>query len=233
MTNRDVDIFAREVDMVHSRRDSEVNPRVSLHKPRKPMHKPFCGKIGRGADRKDARGLSLHQALGSDGEAIKRVPHDREILATRFRYDQALAFAIEQLDPSSASILRLLVLDVFSDHGFVVPDSGYEKPRAQKLWPIQLRTCSPMLTGLVGGVMNQYNAVVTEVQKEAWRAQELAVEHLDRIRSNLGHSLLRPPGYTPGYGLGGCAPPPPLGVDWPTTLSWSIRPRAASRLISA
>ena len=134
-------------------------PRVSLHKPRKPMHKPFCGKIGRGADRKDARGLSLHQALGSDGEAIKRVPHDREILATRFRYDQALAFAIEQLDPSSASILRLLVLDVFSDHGFVVPDSGYEKPRAQKLWPIQLRTCSPMLTGLVGGVMNQYNAV--------------------------------------------------------------------------
>jgi len=108
VTNRDVDIFAREVDMLHSRRDSEVNPRVSLHKPRKPMHKPFCGKIGRGADRKDARGLSLHQALGSDGEAIKRVPHDREILATRFRYDQALAFAIEQLDPSSASILRLL-----------------------------------------------------------------------------------------------------------------------------
>jgi len=98
VTNRDVDIFAREVDMVHSRRDSEVNPRVSLDKPRKPMHKPFCGKIGRGADRKDARGLSLHQALGSDGETIKRVPHDREILATRFRYDQALAFAIEQLD---------------------------------------------------------------------------------------------------------------------------------------
>src|SRR5262245_13438538 len=67
----------------HHRRKSRINPRVNLHKPRKEMHEPLCRKIGRGADGKDARGFSLHQAFRSYGEAVKRVPYTARYCAAQ------------------------------------------------------------------------------------------------------------------------------------------------------
>ena len=70
-----------------------------LGKTAQSVDQPFGGKIRRRADGKDAGALALEQALGADGNAIKGVAQHGEVLAARLGDDQALALAIEELDP--------------------------------------------------------------------------------------------------------------------------------------
>jgi hypothetical protein len=105
VAHRDVDILAHEVDLVHGRRDPQVDRRIRLGEPAQTMHQPFGGRIGRRADREVSGGLALHQALGSHSDAVERIAHSDQIVTAGFRDDQALAFAVEQFDaelPSSA-----------------------------------------------------------------------------------------------------------------------------------
>src|SRR5258708_22329483 len=98
VADRDVDILAREVDVMQGRRHPEIDGRMRLGKPPKPMNEPLGGEVGRRADRQDTGGLALHQALGPDPDAVERVAHLDQIVAAGFRYDYALAFAVEQFD---------------------------------------------------------------------------------------------------------------------------------------
>ena len=43
--HRHVDVFAREVDVVHHRRDPEVDARMRLGKMAEPMHQPLGGEV--------------------------------------------------------------------------------------------------------------------------------------------------------------------------------------------
>ena len=62
------------------------------------MHEPLGGEIRRSADGENAGVLTLQKPLGADGDTVQRVAHDVEIVLARFGDDEALAFAIEELD---------------------------------------------------------------------------------------------------------------------------------------
>ena len=63
-----------------------------------PMHEPLGREVRRSADGKSARALPLNKPLGAGGNAVQGIAYDVEIIPARFRNDQALAFAIEELD---------------------------------------------------------------------------------------------------------------------------------------
>ena len=85
MADREIDLLAREIDVMQRRRDAQVDLRMRLGKMAEPMHQPFGGKIRRRADREHACVLPLQQPLGADGNAVERVAHDGEIVAARLR----------------------------------------------------------------------------------------------------------------------------------------------------
>ncbi len=62
----------------------------------KPMHQPFGGKVRRGRDRKHAGVLPLQEPLSAHRDAVERVAHDGQIVASGFGDDQALPLAVEQ-----------------------------------------------------------------------------------------------------------------------------------------
>ena len=95
---RKVDLLAREVDVMQRRGNPQVDAWMRLGKMAEPMHQPFGGEIRRSADGEDAGVLTLQKPLGADGDTVQRVAHDVEIVAARFRDDEPLAFAIEELD---------------------------------------------------------------------------------------------------------------------------------------
>ena len=76
-----------------------------------PVHQPFGCEIRRRADGQDAGVLPLQQPFGSDRDPVERIPDDGQIVAAGFGDDQALAFAIEQLDAE----LDLERLDLMTD----------------------------------------------------------------------------------------------------------------------
>ena len=98
MSNRNVHLLTREVDMLHGRGDSEIDL-MGVCKLTKPMHEPFGGKVGRRADCQNARGLALNKTRSAKGKSIECVPDDGKILAAGFGNDEPLAFSIEELDP--------------------------------------------------------------------------------------------------------------------------------------
>jgi len=99
MSNGNVHLLSREVDMLHGCGDSEIDLRMSGRKSIKPMHEPFGGKIGRSADCQNARGLALNKAISAKGESVERVADHGKILSTSLRNDKPLSFSLEELDP--------------------------------------------------------------------------------------------------------------------------------------
>src|SRR5262249_36564004 len=63
-----------------------------------PMHEPFGREVRRSADGQHAGALALEQPLGAECDPVEGIAHDCEVVAARFRDEQALALAIEQLD---------------------------------------------------------------------------------------------------------------------------------------
>ena len=95
VANRDVHIFAREIDVVHHRRDPQIDFGMSLGEPAQPMDQPLGGEIRRGAYRQHPGTLPLREALGRHGDAIKRIAHGGQIIAAGFGDDEPLPLAIE------------------------------------------------------------------------------------------------------------------------------------------
>jgi hypothetical protein len=95
---RKIDLLARKVDMMQRRGDAKVDPGARFGKVAEPVHEPLGGKVRRGADGKNARALPLQQPLCADGDAVECIAYDIEIIPARFSDDEALAFAIEELD---------------------------------------------------------------------------------------------------------------------------------------
>ena len=94
-----IDILAREVDVMQRRRHAQIDARMLLGKSAEAIDQPFGGKVRRRADGEDAGALALQQALGADRNAIEGVAQDSEIFAPSLGDDEALALAIEELDP--------------------------------------------------------------------------------------------------------------------------------------
>src|SRR5262245_28006085 len=98
VTDRNVDVFACEVDMVHGGGYPEVDLGMDLGKSAEPVNQPLGGEIWRRTHGQHARTLPLHEALGSIGDAIESVAHDRQIVPASLSDAQSLPFAIKKLD---------------------------------------------------------------------------------------------------------------------------------------
>src|SRR5205085_12124328 len=57
--HREIDILSCEVHVMQHRRHAQINAGVGFGEATEAMHQPFGGKVRRGADREDARTLSL------------------------------------------------------------------------------------------------------------------------------------------------------------------------------
>src|SRR5215471_13052732 len=98
VTNRDIYVFAREIGVMQRARNAEVDFGMYFCKAAEPMDEPLGGKIWRCAYCQHARTLPLHQALGSHGDTVKCVAHNRQIIAPGIGDDEPLPLPIEQLD---------------------------------------------------------------------------------------------------------------------------------------
>src|SRR5262249_45725337 len=98
MANRNIHVFAGEIDVMQRCGNSQVDIGMSLRKSAETMHQPFGREVRGRADRQDARTLALDEALGPDRDAIERIANDDQVLATSFRDDQSLTLTIEKLD---------------------------------------------------------------------------------------------------------------------------------------
>lgn len=65
VADRNIDVFAGEIDVMHRRRDPKVDPGMGLDEPPEPVDQPLGREIRQGADREDARILPLQQAFCS------------------------------------------------------------------------------------------------------------------------------------------------------------------------
>src|SRR6516164_7439280 len=107
-----------------------------------PMDKPLGGKIRRCADGQNARTLPLHETLGSHGDAVKRVAHNRQIIAPGIGDDQPLHLAIEELNADLRfKRLYLMAHGALRDAQLLggacktnVPGSGLESLERVELW---------------------------------------------------------------------------------------------------
>jgi hypothetical protein len=85
MPDRDVHVFAGEIDMVHVGGNPERNLGMFMRKPSKPVHQKLGGEIRRDADRQRAGALPLAQQVGAERDAVQRVGHNAEIMTPYFR----------------------------------------------------------------------------------------------------------------------------------------------------
>ena len=111
VTNGQVDVLAREVDMMQRGADPEIDLGVGLGETPQPMHEPLGREVRRRADGEHAAALALQQPLRSSRDAVEGIAHDDEIGASGLGDDQALPLAIEQLQPE----LGLERLDLMAD----------------------------------------------------------------------------------------------------------------------
>src|SRR5438067_12689462 len=98
VTHRDVHVFAGEIDVMQCARYAEVDFGMYFCEAAEPMDKPLGSKIRRCAHGQHARTLPLQQALGSHGDAVKRVAHYCQIIAPGIGNDEPLPLATEELD---------------------------------------------------------------------------------------------------------------------------------------
>src|SRR5262249_59493746 len=111
VANAEIDVLAREVDMMRGRTDPEIDLGVNLGEAAQSMHEPLRCKIRRGGDSKRAAALALQQPLGSVAYAVESIAHDNEVGTARLGDHQPLPFAVEK--PQSE--LGLERLDLVTD----------------------------------------------------------------------------------------------------------------------
>src|ERR1700736_6639805 len=99
MSDREVHVFPREIDVVHRCRQPQLDLRVRLGKPPEARYQPFSGEIGRGANSDRARPLALQQPVSAKLKSLKHVAHHGEIVAAGIGDHQTVALALEQLKP--------------------------------------------------------------------------------------------------------------------------------------
>src|SRR5262249_13214308 len=134
MANGEVDVLAREVDVLHGRADSQINLRMGLGETAQAMDKPLRREVRRGADGERAAPLALQQALGSVADAVEGAAHDQGMGATRLGDHQPLSLAIEQLQAEfGLECLDLMAHRALGDAEFLgrarealVPGRGFE-----------------------------------------------------------------------------------------------------------
>src|SRR5215467_3988449 len=98
MTDREIDLLARKVDVVHRCREVQHYFGVCRGKPSKTVNQPFGGEIGRGADGERASTLTLSQLLGSKRDPVESIAYHSKIVAAGAGNDEAVTLAIEQPD---------------------------------------------------------------------------------------------------------------------------------------
>src|SRR6516225_8216562 len=76
MTDREIDILTRKIDMMHGCREVQFDLRVRLRKTAQPVHEPFSSKVRRRTDHYCSRPLTLDQSLCSKNDPVKSVSHD-------------------------------------------------------------------------------------------------------------------------------------------------------------
>ena len=96
--DRDIDILAREIDVVKRGAYPEIDRWVGLGKAAKAMHEPLRREVGGRTDGEDPRTLPLEQTVGSGGDAIQCIAHHTKIVASRLGDDEPLRLAIEELE---------------------------------------------------------------------------------------------------------------------------------------
>ena len=96
VTHRNVDVLAREVDVVQRRADAQVDAGVGLGEAAEAVHQPLRSEVRRGGHGEDAGTLPLQQTFGPGGEAVEGVAHHLEIRAPRVGDDQPLALTVEE-----------------------------------------------------------------------------------------------------------------------------------------
>src|SRR5215469_15112303 len=98
MTDREIDLLARKVDMVHRCREVQLYFGVCRGKPSKTVNQPFGGEVGRGADGERASTLTLSQLVGSKCDPVEGIANHSKIVAAGAGDDEAVALAVEEPD---------------------------------------------------------------------------------------------------------------------------------------
>ena len=98
MTNREIDLFTRKVDVVHRCREVQLYFGVCRGKPSETVNQPFGGEVGRDTDGERARTLTLSQLLGSKRDPVEGIAYHSKIVAAGAGNDEAVALAVEQPD---------------------------------------------------------------------------------------------------------------------------------------
>ncbi len=96
--DRDIDILAREIDVVKRGAYPEVDRWVDLSKAAKTMHEPLRREVGGRTDGENPRTLPLEQTVGSRGDAIQCIAHHNKIVASHLGDDEPPRLAIEELE---------------------------------------------------------------------------------------------------------------------------------------
>src|SRR5215469_16870717 len=142
VANRDIYVFAREIDVMQRARYAEVDFGMYFCKAAEPMDEPLGSKIRRCAHGQHARTLPLYQALGFHGDTVKRLAHNRQIIAPGIGNDEPLPLAIEELDAKlRLQRLHLMAHGALSDAQLLgsageadVSGSGLKSLERVKLW---------------------------------------------------------------------------------------------------
>jgi len=98
MTDREIDLLTRKVDVVHRCREVQLYFGVCRGKPSETVNQPFGGEVGRDTDGERARTLTLSQLLGSKRDPVEGIAYHRKIVAAGAGNDEAVALAVEQPD---------------------------------------------------------------------------------------------------------------------------------------
>jgi len=98
MTDREIDLLARKVDVVHRCREVQLYFGVCRRKPSKTVNQPFGGEVGRGAYGERASTLTLSQLVGSKRNPVEGIAYHSKIVAADAGDDEAVALAVEEPD---------------------------------------------------------------------------------------------------------------------------------------
>src|SRR6516225_12035685 len=106
MTDREIDLLTRKVDVVHRCREVQLYFGVCRGKPSETVNQPFGGEVRRGTDGERASTLTLSQLLGSKRDPVEGIAYHSKIVAARASDEEAVALAVEQPD-AKLSLQRL------------------------------------------------------------------------------------------------------------------------------
>src|SRR5215472_15418764 len=75
VTDRQIDLLTRKIDVVHGCRDIELNFGMGRGKPSESVNQPLGGEVGRGADGERTSTLALRQLLGSKCDPVEGIAY--------------------------------------------------------------------------------------------------------------------------------------------------------------